>query len=252
MSLDKLVDSTQLDSDLTSIANAIRDKSGGSSQLAFPSGFVSEIGNIPTGGNVPNEVPDGYTQLKYLESSGTQYINTGVAPALEIKLQVQGFYLNGNGSYYPIAGSNNPQIAVGSVSSIGSTTAYNSFGNIIDKRIDNPWVGCDAAPIFTIDKAQAQIENPNAKTGAVALNATSMSGNASTRMALFGRGNAGSFERLSKARIYRVKIWNNGTLVRDFVPAMRNLDEVIGMYDIEGGAFYTNDGTGVFTGGTYS
>ena len=50
MSVDKLVNSTQLDSDLTSVANAIRTKSGGSGQLAFPSGFVSEIGNIPSGG----------------------------------------------------------------------------------------------------------------------------------------------------------------------------------------------------------
>lgn len=52
MAVDKLVDSTQLDSDLTSVANAIRAKSGGSSQLAFPSGFVSEIGNIPSGGGI--------------------------------------------------------------------------------------------------------------------------------------------------------------------------------------------------------
>lgn len=50
MAVDKLVDSTQLDSDLTSVANAIRAKSGSSGQLAFPSGFVSEIGNIPSGG----------------------------------------------------------------------------------------------------------------------------------------------------------------------------------------------------------
>ena len=50
MAVDKLVDSSQLNSDLTSVANAIRAKSGGSSQLAFPAGFVSEIGNIPTGG----------------------------------------------------------------------------------------------------------------------------------------------------------------------------------------------------------
>lgn len=50
MSVDKLVDSTQLDADLTSVANAIRAKSGGSGQLAFPAGFVSEIGNIPSGG----------------------------------------------------------------------------------------------------------------------------------------------------------------------------------------------------------
>jgi hypothetical protein len=55
MSVDKLVDSTQLDSDLTSVANAIRAKSGGSSQLAFPAGFVSEIQAIPSGGGDPQE-----------------------------------------------------------------------------------------------------------------------------------------------------------------------------------------------------
>ena len=37
--------------DLTSVANAIRAKSGGSGQLAFPAGFVSAIGDIPTGGS---------------------------------------------------------------------------------------------------------------------------------------------------------------------------------------------------------
>ena len=50
MSIDKLVDSTQLDSDLTSVANAIRNKGGTSAQLAFPAGFVSAIGDIETGG----------------------------------------------------------------------------------------------------------------------------------------------------------------------------------------------------------
>ena len=50
MSVDKLVDSTQLDSDLTSVANAIRTKGGTSAQLAFPSGFVSAVQAIPTGG----------------------------------------------------------------------------------------------------------------------------------------------------------------------------------------------------------
>lgn len=49
MALDKLVDSTQLDSDLSDIAEAIRAKSGGSSSLAFPNGFVSEVQSIQTG-----------------------------------------------------------------------------------------------------------------------------------------------------------------------------------------------------------
>lgn len=50
MALDKLVDSTQLDSDLTSVANAIRTKGGTSAPLSFPAEFVSAIGAISTGG----------------------------------------------------------------------------------------------------------------------------------------------------------------------------------------------------------
>lgn len=50
MAVDKLVDSTQLDSDLTSVANAIRTRGGTSADLAFPAGFVSAVQAIPTGG----------------------------------------------------------------------------------------------------------------------------------------------------------------------------------------------------------
>lgn len=51
MAVDKLVDSSQLNSDLTSVANAIRAKGGTSASLAFPSGFVAAIGAIPSGGS---------------------------------------------------------------------------------------------------------------------------------------------------------------------------------------------------------
>ena len=54
MAVDKLVDSTQLDTDLTSVANAIRTKGGTSAQLAFPAGFVSAVEAIPAGGAVPD------------------------------------------------------------------------------------------------------------------------------------------------------------------------------------------------------
>ena len=57
MSVDKLVDSSQLDTDLTSVANAIRTKGGTSAQLAFPGGFVSAIQAIPTGGGRASPAP---------------------------------------------------------------------------------------------------------------------------------------------------------------------------------------------------
>lgn len=50
MAVDKLVDSTQLDANLTSVANAIRTKGGTSAELAFPQGFVDAVDAIPTGG----------------------------------------------------------------------------------------------------------------------------------------------------------------------------------------------------------
>lgn len=78
MSLDKLVDSSQLDTDLTSVANAIRAKSGGSSQLTFPAGFVSEIQSIVSGGGA-NEtlLASGTYTVTSAQSSIT--IATGVA-----------------------------------------------------------------------------------------------------------------------------------------------------------------------------
>lgn len=53
MSVDKLVDSAQLDADLTTVANAIRTKGGTSASLVFPAGFVSAIQNLPSGGGLP-------------------------------------------------------------------------------------------------------------------------------------------------------------------------------------------------------
>lgn len=46
---------------------------------------------------------------------------------------------------------------------------------------------------------------------------------------------------------YYVKIWDNGTLVRDMIPCYRKLDNVIWMYDAVNGVFYTNSGSWTFT-----
>lgn len=53
-------------SDLTSVANAIRAKGGTASQIQFPTGFVSAIQNIPSGGN---EVPE--KDVNFIDYDGT-------------------------------------------------------------------------------------------------------------------------------------------------------------------------------------
>lgn len=50
MEYDKVVDSAALDTQLTSIADAIRAKTGGSNSLVFPDGFLQAIAAIQAGG----------------------------------------------------------------------------------------------------------------------------------------------------------------------------------------------------------
>ena len=83
MSVDKLVDSTQLDADLTSVANAIRTNGGTSAQLAFPAGFVSAVQAIHSGMDLNDWVQNGPPQDVELETAtkilaGTFSYKTGL------------------------------------------------------------------------------------------------------------------------------------------------------------------------------
>lgn len=50
-------------------------------------------------------------------------------------------------------------------------------------------------------------------------------------------------------RVYRWKIWDGDTLVRDFVPCRRAYDCAAGLLDRKSGRFYGNAGTGSFSSG---
>lgn len=75
MAVDKLVDSVQLNSDLTLVANAIRTKGGTTASLAFPAGFVSAVQAIPTGGGGGDDATDAIIGRKI---SGTYRNSTAI------------------------------------------------------------------------------------------------------------------------------------------------------------------------------
>lgn len=66
-----MADYLTTDTELTSVANAIRTKGGTSAQLTYPAGFVSAIEAIPTGGGVDtvHVTWSPYTTLIYYTSS---------------------------------------------------------------------------------------------------------------------------------------------------------------------------------------
>lgn len=114
MALDKLVDSAQLDNNLTSVANAIRAKSGGTGQLAFPAGFVSEIGNISGGGGI---TPTGTKEITITENGTTTEDVTNYATA-QITVNVPSGgggsgALVGSGTFTPEANTTTLSVDVG-------------------------------------------------------------------------------------------------------------------------------------------
>ena len=249
------VDSTQLDTDLTSVADAIRAKSGGSSQLAFPAGFVSEIGNIPSGGGNydPYGLPSGYTALKYLKSTGTQWIKTDIAPTLETTIQATGQRTVTSG-YTALMGCNNPVAYIPMAGSAYGGTYYAKFGNSSEKNMTNAFpVGTALPPTITVNKTQAVFSTEGMADKTLAIGATGLGTvDPNTRIALFGRYD-GSNDTCTTTSgfLLRAKIWDDGTLVADFVPAKRDADDVLGMYDLVSDTFYTNAGSGTFVGGEF-
>lgn len=92
--------------------------------------------------------------------------------------------------------------------------------------------------------------------GSITVNGTSITGLPTTAGAGWGSltwwvFNAHEEPTLyANMKLYRLKMWTDDILVRDFVPAKRNSDSVIGLYDSVSHTFFTNAGTGTFTAGS--
>ena len=66
-------------------------------------------------------------------------------------------------------------------------------------------------------------------------------------MFLFSNNNVGTAAGFGSFKLYVCQIYDNGTLVRDFLPCI-NPNGAVGLYDLVGRQFYGNAGTGAFTG----
>ena len=108
MAIDKAVDSAALESDLTSVANAIRAKTGGSDSLAFPAGMVEAIAGIASGGGGGLKYASGswtpasdtqwmVVELDFIPSAMAFGVDDWENKALDgISKVLNGAYFNGN------------------------------------------------------------------------------------------------------------------------------------------------------------
>lgn len=175
-------------------------------------------------------------------------------PTLETQMQVTGQRLVTTG-YNALAGSVNPTMLVPMNNGVHAKRYYITFGNSGEKNIDDPFpVGSAFPPVFTVNKTKATFDTYGMAQKSANIGATGMGTtvDANTRVALFGRYNGTTDVCACTAGIiFRAKFWASDVLIGDYVPAKRDADDVLGMYDIVNDVFYTNAGTGDFIGGEY-
>lgn len=186
-------------------------------------------------------LPSGYKQLEYIESSGTQYIDTGVKPSNNTQVSIN-FNANPIKNNTEILGARNSGVYYELLfENDGSPFLYLQYGS------KTPTVQVSDGA-FNLKISNGKLYNIS--TGAIMVDA-SASGtfSISNTLYLFALHNAsGGVERGIAAKLYSCTIYNENTMVRDFVPC-KNVSGAVGLYDIVEGQFYANAGTGTFMAG---
>ena len=194
---------------------------------------------------------DGYTLIEYLESTGTQYIDTGYVyqneahkVAITLSTVERGFGSSPYWTYGSFTTSENRSgtlalqlggklgVGVGNIAA-GSTTYI----------LNNP-VNRTTITLETYSNNLAKISNGN-EFIVVAYKNSSITG---LTEYIFDGHNDGSNKFYSSYKLYSFQLYDNDVLVRDFIPVL-DKNGVPCMYDKVEGKFYYNAGTGQFIAG---
>ena len=184
------------------------------------------------GGVEESQLPSGYTQLEYIESSGTQYIDTGLKPTQDYSMTIKCQSTGIDSNTYAGCDTNwqNTGFFVG--------VDVFEFGNAGIARIQNYG---ENPIVLTLDKTGGYKDGVKTWN-----NASTATFQTVSNLTLFALNRNGAMREYLTGKIYYCTISDNGTLVRNFIPC-KNPDGVIGMYDTIGKQFYANAGTGNFT-----
>lgn len=198
-------------------------------------------GNSYQGTTLPSE----YTQVDYIESDGASYVDTNYIPNantnINTKVYISDYSLNRN----YICGAYGPNIEGRYQVTFGQVAEDANFMWCRGTYIGRMFIPEDFN-LFLIktDKSKITIKD---KT----INLTDEFIGTSNNLFLFANNSNGNVGSLSSGvRIYYFKIYENNTVVRDFIPCYRNSDNSIGLYDLVNDVFYENQGTGTFTYGS--
>lgn len=185
-----------------------------------------------------SRLPSGYTELAYIQSSGTQYIKTEITPNQNTRLVMDFQILESQTSQGYVFGCR--ETGVGFFWLLFNGSVFSTrYGNQSAKSFSS---GINAYSRLTVDK------NKNVTTlGGETVSHTAGTLTTALTINLFADSHNGDPSYYTAMKLYSCQIYDNNVLVRDFVPCMSDADGM-GLYDLVNGKFYGNAGTGSFVG----
>ena len=207
-------------------------------------------------------IPEGYTQLNYIESYGEQWIAPQMnVPDLDdvVRIQTKFAFTYIGSEWQSVVSVNNND---GGSESLYNTYClyfgYNGSGGI---TVKNSYPAgsdsIDASPEISLsvgtDYEADIILGADSTSVVVDGNSFTSTINRGIEHALMlfadRPANNWLYQEFAYAKIYYCRIYVNGALAHELLPCIRDIDSVIGMYDTVAREFLTNGGTGSFTGG---
>ena len=180
-------------------------------------------------------LPDEYQQVDYIESSGTQYIDTG--------------YLMNNNSIFEFKFA--PMVESGhifGVSNYARMYVQNNSGRAYEYVRSNKFYEYGEYEQGTIHTFKLT-PSEYIMDGTKRLDVTQTIADCPYNMPIFARNTGKKIVMYSSIKLYYFKVYEGNDIKRDFIPCYRKSDNVVGLYDLVNKVFYTNAGTGAFTYG---
>lgn len=185
-------------------------------------------------------IPVGYIPLEYIESIGQQFIRTGFYPNQDTRVVCDFQFTVVPDGHWGVFGARNGSASQSQQYCFGYTNNSIFRTDYNQTRIPYGKNAFDTLARHTVDKNK----NVTSLDGVI-LTHNYEAFNPNNELALFGINTSGTVANLSSAKIYSCQIYDNGRLVRDFIPCI-NLGGEAGLYDTVNQVFYKNAGTDSF------
>ena len=185
-----------------------------------------------------SRLPEGYTEVQYIQSSGTQWIDTGFTPDQDTRIIYDCERISSVSAehFFGVRTGNAAKEAFCFyIYNSGWRFAYNNYV----AAGDGPATG---RYLFDANRNVMKINSD------LILKGTYAKFKASATATLFSMRSVNSGISYGSHKLFSCQIYNNGTLTRNFIPC-KDPTGAVGLYDLIGQKFYGNAGTGSFTAG---